>query len=882
MIHDPRTPQAMTDSPVPVPAPEPIELRLPEAERGSALIVSMMIMVILTMLGVTFAVLAAQEEKISVNARDHEQTLYAAEAALEIARTWFNDPDPTTNPFKPAANQMNYALRKGKVFRADWENADERLADDDETDGVVDGSSGNYYTGGNLGGGASRFDKPYRGTYANSLWGRQATPDVLLCGDSTLNIDGNAGTVDCNATMKTYMDRLNGALTMTTNLRNAGHSARDVGTLEIEQIRVYRPPIDFDLKTRYGIATIEATAIKRVRNQIVARRTVREILQEIPFPGPSGAIESEGEISASGSAGVHWGSVVSSSTNDDISLPGMNANNFPDASVARSTSARWGFHSSINPASPTNYGTVDGPVATFLTESLGITFQGNTVNGAAGGTFKRPTIGDPWLIFRARRFIFAGGATIGAEQQPRPWRAVNPASVVGNQNPDFDKGRVTNHSHMFQSQIVRFPPMDYQTWKDVAQSASNGMYYLKWDGTGGANSVNYRRDGIGASQAWTTWLTQLQRGVFFFDTKDSSKPLADRSNLTGTHSWAPGMYAEGFIYLNATTFSSSGSAGGTTKACNMPGEVFLDDGIDLHAPGELVGDDCLCIRFDALLGCVLGVRPIGWTDALGNVCPGEDGDDCTCAPGVIALMQADTANWAVQRREADTFRNGVWDSDIDNDGFSDADFDISTLAGWGAFTSTNMGANQGFTGGHAYEGGVLPGYPFHRRYAQGLADPGTPNTQAWKRDPRFLNHVAAAPFNGTRQVHEPFLNFDSTSEGNTIDTWAGNDHAVFVDFKAMNDPVKMSGGTAVKSTTRARDATGALINLDLHFNGVFYCEGTYTGTGNLRVFGSLLMRGGYSGTGSPDIWFNEDLVKGNFPDASWRLPRVYASARDTN
>ena len=37
---------------------------------------------ILTMLGVTFAVLAEQEEKISINSRDHEQTLYAAEAAV--------------------------------------------------------------------------------------------------------------------------------------------------------------------------------------------------------------------------------------------------------------------------------------------------------------------------------------------------------------------------------------------------------------------------------------------------------------------------------------------------------------------------------------------------------------------------------------------------------------------------------------------------------------------------------------------------------------------------------------------------------------------------------------------------------------------------------
>lgn len=867
----PFPPQATDD-------PSATPVRLPEKERGSALIVSMMIMVILTMLGVTFAVLAAQEERISVNARDHEQTLYVAEAALEVARTWFNDPDPGTNPFKPTSGQMNYSLRKGMVFRDDWRNPDELGASDSDTDPEVDGSAGAIYTGGNLGGGSSRFDKPYRGTYGNSFWGRQATPDVLLCGDSTLNLDGDATTTDCTTPMKNYMDRLNGSLAMALNLRNAGHSARDAGTVEIEQIRVYRPPIDFDLFSRYGIATIEATAIKRVRNQIVARRTVREVLQEIPFPGPSGAIESEGEISAAGSSGVHWGSVVSSATDDDIRLRAQ-GNNFPDAAVARSTSARWGFHASINPASGGNYGGQGGAVASWLTEALGITWQGVRQNFAVGNAnFKAPTIGDPWLIFRARRRILVGGTDpLPAGVQPHPWNARTPDfSVVGNNARDFVKNNKSNWSHMFQSQIVRFPPMDYQTWKDVSQSASQGMYYLKWDGSGGANSVNYRRDGIGASQSWTTWLSQLQRGVFFFDTKDSSKPLPDQSNLTGTHGWGTNLYVEGFVYLNAATFDSSGAGNGTTKACNMPGEVFLDDGIDLHAAGETVGDDCLCIRFDADRGCVLGVRPIGWPG-----CTGVDGDDCTCPESVMDTLRSTASRWAENRREADTFRNGLWDSDINNDGISDANDDITTLTGWSNFISNNTGGGQGFNGGHGYAKGVLPGYPFANHHQQGMTIGGVP---AWQRDPRFLNQVAAAPINSTvgRQVHEPFLNFDSPSEGNTIATWSGNDHAVKVDYQHANDPVVVSGGTATKLTTRARDATGALMNLDLHINGVFYCEGVYTGTGNLKVYGSLLMRGGYSGTGSVDVWFNEDLVKGNFPDKTWKLPRVYASARDTN
>ena len=853
-------------------------------ERGSALIISMMVMVILTMLGVTFAVLAQQEEKISVNSRDHEQTLYAAEAAVEMAKTWFNDPS-SANAFKPADDQMNFALRKGAVYSA-WDNDDERAAATSQTDAAVDGSSGNVYTGGNLGGSASRFDKPYRGQYGFTFWGRQATPDVLVCGDSTLDADG-LGTADCNATMKQYTDKLNRALSMTTLVRNDGHSSRDFGSIEIEQIRVYRPPVDFTLHTRYGIATIEATAIKKVRSQIVARRTVREVIQEIPFPGPDGAIEAEGQISAKGSAGVHWGAVVSSATSDDIDLPGDN-NNFPDAAVARYTSSRFGYHYTINQASFSQMASpvfMDGTnpiIATFLTEALGITKNGESAGGSSAGSsnFQPPTIGDPWLIFRARRRLLLGGTPIGGG--PHPYEYVAQDSVIGNANPDFEHTRNHNKSHLFQSQIVRFPPIDYQTWKDVAQSGQPGMYYMKW-----VSGVSYKRDGRGGAQTFTQWLTQFGTGIFFFDTKDSTKPHdvgTGSSNLTPTHGWSTNMYVEGFIYLNSQTFDSSGSGNGTTKACNMPGEVFLDDGIDLHTGSQTAGNDCICIRYDQEDGCVLGVKPIHFFANNSWI----DGDDAKCLSSELTTINASASEKAVAQREADTFRNGIWDSDINNDGFTDANGDITTLGtSWTNFISDNAGSDtsgDGFTGGHGYLKGVLPGYRFGNRKRQGAN--AVSGHEDWKRDPRFLNHLGESGWSSTvgRQVYEPFLNFDSPTNGNTIAAWAGGTgHAVKVDFRADGEVVERNGsGTTTKSTTRARDATGPLINLDLHINGVFYNEGNYTGNGNMNVYGSLLMRGGYQGSGDVNVWFNEDLVKGRFPPASWNLPRVYSTARDTN
>ena len=96
-----------------------------------------MIMVILTMMGVTFLVLSEQENKISINSRDHAQALYLAEAAVNVGLTWFNDPSSTNN-FLPAPNEMNRTLRKGRVFADTWLNSNERAAGATDTGAEVE------------------------------------------------------------------------------------------------------------------------------------------------------------------------------------------------------------------------------------------------------------------------------------------------------------------------------------------------------------------------------------------------------------------------------------------------------------------------------------------------------------------------------------------------------------------------------------------------------------------------------------------------------------------------------------------------------------------------------------------------------------------------
>ena len=887
------------------------------AERGSAMIIALLIMIILTLLGVTFLVLAEQEEAISVNERDHAQALYLAEAGVEFARSWFQDPT-AGNPLLPAPAKFNRNMRRGATFEEEYTNTDER--EDPDDDAEVRAPT-NKYTGGFAGGTGGLFDKPYRGNLAYGLWGRRNSPDVLICsGNVDINSDNtndcvNDVDVDGDGVMdvNTWIRDLNDAL-MVNPISGDGHVPRDMGILEIEQIRVYRPPIDFGLRTRYGIATLEAAAVKRVKGRVVTRRYVREVLQEIPFPGPSGAIEAEGRIGEGGSAGVHWGPVISAATNDNIELPGPNAN-FPDAAVPRTTSSRWGYHFTMNPAAFTDLEddpapNSPDPITTLLTEMVGVTRNGELPNNE--GDIYPPVIPDPWLIFRARNQLIIPGKDPNAQAQPYPYGGSPTGgtldsggpnkSITGNTSSPIMKNNYENNwSHLFHHQVVRFPLVDYQTWKDIAQSGQKNMYYFKHDA-----GADYQKDGAGASREWLDWFDQHatppgKPGLYFYDTTDESPPLdggdADviADNLTPEHNWAPNVYGEGFIYVNSSLIRTTGAPGGDTVRAKMPGEVFLDDGIDLHTASETAGDNCICIRFDDIDGCVLGIRPIRFNPT--DCDPGDiKGEDCKCPAASLDAMNGDAAQLVVAKAEADTFRNGIWDVDFNNDGVSDGlERHDPDTPGFNTFVADNDGTGAGLVGnGKGFHTKTIPYYPNTSvKRNQGQKTSGT--DPDWMRDPRFMNNVGALG-GSARQPHEPFLNFQYPTTGTygnptpvtgEIKTWSGAaaDHGVKTNWRAKGayNEFNANGTTATSWTKVTRDATGAVMDLeDIGVNGILFNEGQYGGTGNLKVYGSMIVRGGYSGSGSVDVWFNEDIIKGKFPPADWKLPRVFTTARETN
>jgi hypothetical protein len=54
----------------------------------------------------------------------------------------------------------------------------------------------------------------------------------------------------------------------------------------------------------------------------------------------------------------------------------------------------------------------------------------------------------------------------------------------------------------------------------------------------------------------------------------------------------------------------------------------------------------------------------------------------------------------------------------------------------------------------------------------------------------------------------------------------------------------------------------AVNNLPVHINGAFYTAGVMNITGNLQIFGALVTERGFSGAGTPEIWYDYDLRDG--------------------
>ncbi len=705
------------------------QARAPRAgadERGSALLTSMMVMVVMTVVGLSFMMVSDTENRISVADRDSRQVLYMALAGTKIAESWFNVPDGAYNPFVPTRNDCNLTLRVG----------------DSDYDGTNDinvpaNGTGDRYRGGTAAGTYRLFDKPYRGAVRDTFWGSYDNPDVLISNDPAVSNE--------------YLDRM-GAIF------NTGRS-KSLEGVEIVEMRLFAPPFDNALQRRFGVCSISCRAAKTIRSagkvRRVAEREVVIVLQEMPFPAPGSAIESAASVSMSGNFGVHWGGTYAQG---DLTV--QNGANFPGPAVPRENTSRYRY-ANFSPDAPD----LDAAVAgrqNLLTKML-----------AGPAMFE-----DAWLNFRA-----AGVIVNAPNQADQPW--------------PFDYSIALNRdkSIFFQNQTYSFPALDYDFWKRFSQRRARNANYFKYAGVLSGQPA-FVKNGVGTSKIFAHWVNTenagTEPGMYFFDTSNARNPQGGGTGtLTSTitvnsstvNSPSGNFIMEGLVYTNASSIDSSGISGkAVTRRVNMPGEPYLDTGIDLDRDG-----------------------------VIGNTA-----------------------------EERETINNGVWD-----------------FAYLGSTTSDG-----------AYYDEVY----------------GTANFNAFELEIRVPNGVLPKEGNDPRKwgdtVHEPFINLayppvnDPTAD-------------LFVDFDYEATVQRTMGGdrnadSVTDRMTSLRDRKGAQVDLSVIVNGIWYNEGSYNGAGNLPVFGSVLMKAGFTATGTPDIWFNEAVLLGDWPPPEFKIPRVYVSQVETD
>ncbi|HZI92633.1 MAG TPA: pilus assembly PilX N-terminal domain-containing protein, partial [Patescibacteria group bacterium] len=287
--------------------------RNPNVENGSALLISMMVMVILTLLGLSYLFMADTENLIAQNQRDSDQLLFVSETGAKMIKAVFDRPTmglPSVISTLQFKFLNTYDLRNSTYY-----DRTQRLFDHDNdpntVDVLADGTSGRpYFRQGltvdpNATAYLSFFEKPYRGNSVVAYMGSEAGPDMILQSNS---LDPNtSGTVD-------ILDQLNASLF--TDQPNTGR---------IQRIDIYAPPVIMvnGVPTRYGIATVKVTAAKfrgmakvgstwvtTPTSRQMSQRVVKMVLNEAPYPGPGGPLQSCSNLSTNGAFNVHWGATT--------------------------------------------------------------------------------------------------------------------------------------------------------------------------------------------------------------------------------------------------------------------------------------------------------------------------------------------------------------------------------------------------------------------------------------------------------------------------------------------------------------------------------------------------------------------------------------------
>lgn len=842
-------------------------------ERGSALLISLMVMVGLSMLGLGFVALSETEAAISTNQRNREEVLTHAEAAANVVVDWFQAPVwAATKGLGPSNNSaVNTELNAMKLTR---------------TVGGTGGGTGKYKPSS----AEYLFDLPFKPNVSDRFYGTPDHPDILIN----------------KTTAPTFLANFNNLLFKDT-----------VEAGRISEIRIFAPPIvngtinaqgyyDNNVGTdaRYGVATVRVTAQKvDASNNVIAQRVVQLVVTEFPFPGPNGPIESNSAITTNGSFTVYWGQVSSQKTltlKQQDTLPGL-----PWSSAWNPVEYEHGYDSTREWKINTNYATGDVVHASqaaisadvnledwsFKCTSVGGCQSANAValepkwdaTNSSGTTYNEKGSGSgTWTQQPARMWpLFGKDPSLHTDdtewfKQTLGWKIADPwaetrtrSNLVNapNANPEpyglytdpaqdpftTSGGSFTTFLNWFQFQtkdlspqykIVAFPHIDYDFWKQIAMAGDGqpGVYYFKYDDATD-KGLFYRLTDSTTKKTMPEWVnsctgvsTGMGPGLYFFDSRKGTNPqglsdpttvLTPEVKLTNQDA-KPCFTMKGFIYSNTITFSSKGVKGDDTKLYNYPGEPFRDVGFRLvdtsKTPKEFKRD--------------------------------------TITNRLLALQNPRVGKWDYQEIN----NNGVFD------------YVLQDLGGTKKPDGTLL-PSPTYVPVEWYEGCTVP-------------------------------DLVAGTAGNCSEPHEPYLNLiyppdtsvaftalptdikkaDPTQPGAVYTTvgWEAMGSqtrlAREATTTAMTTPVNCSAesATSQKCTSNAYDETGPLANLGGPIlEGVMYIEGQYNSEGNATYYGSILVQGDCCGTGTPNVYFDQSLLTQDFKKKFPTFPRVYISSYST-
>jgi hypothetical protein len=872
-------------------------------EKGSALLVSLMIMVGLSLLGLGFVAMSETESSIATNEMNYVQAQSAAEIGAKTVIEMFQD--------------------------ASWANRNAMLPKNDndfKTVRTVSGASGSTTDTYKENSSMLLFDTPFKGPDIDKFYGDINSADVWI------NDNVRGGSPGANSKAKTYLDNLSAIIFP---------AAQGNEKLRISDIRVYAPPVLNGTKVggqtpdngtgfwvgenRYGVATIRVTAQKLVSGKVRAERSVKAVIAETPFPTVDGAIETSGSLVGSGSFQVFWGKVLSEKDLDlkrpAVGLPWFDAKNaipieYGYDSVEEFTTGRayrtgelvhapaqamqdfpeltkLAFRASCSNAGGCSDASL--PVTSVWPKTIGGTWVdgSNTWTAEAGREFNFDstdiykkygwlwqllgvTLDDPWLHARSRGNITFNNAKdypCGSKVLPHPCDYADPADT-----PTLPV--TTRYSNFFQLQITTdsgskperyeavFPTMDYQFWKSVASSSANtpesGIYYFRYadDATQctatqvktlNSQTIKYQGPG-GAVKDITEWLNAapdstgkpangLGPGFYFFDTCNGKNP----------------QFGKGGTLTPDVIISSSVSK----STFQMQGYVYLNSNtFGSTGEGNLAVDDLYALPAEPY-------RDVGFYYVDTTTTPFQYQTTGGALP---------TGNFVIHGAG-----NNAWDYQELND---NGQFDI-----W----VQNIA--------------VMPdGTPRKRPDNTDLPDP-TYAPIPWYPGcnvPDTTKSPVVVPAKPCSEPHEPFLNIIyPLNTGSAKDRekpltigWGPNPDNTYNDAEAakwrrpkartgVNTSLPCLAATSnADCTSNAYDSPGgggggALVTIDPILYGAMYNEGGYNAGGNARYYGALLMRGDFVGNGTPDVFFDECLATGCL-EKQLKMQRVMITSMETD